>query len=210
MNIIISKYAQPEIYQSIKSFSPMQADVPGTLWINTDDGKNIAVICANEKEIANALGLLQSTIATIKDITQYIYVVVQVTDSTYSHQLLSLQEMGAFTLTVDSFDDELDLAIKFIANPKRRKEKVVHPPQRDLRMYTVGEQLLLTVPGVGERKVKDLLQTGPIAWVLASLTDFDTADLLNSITKKDIASFREAIQIEDDMILAVIMKEDKE
>lgn len=203
MNTIISKYAPAEIYQVIKEFNPLQADVPGTLWINTDDGRNIAVIYAIERDFVSAFGLLQSTIATIRNITEYIYVV---TDCNYPHQLLSLQELGAFTSVIDSLEDLLKL-IKFISNPKRRTEKVLHPPCRDLRMYTKGEQLLLTLDGIGERKVRELLQTGPVAWILASLTQYETADY-TSITKKDIKSFRDSIQIDDDKILAVIMKED--
>ncbi len=135
MNIIISNHAPEEVCQVIKKFSPMQADVPGTLWINTDDNKNIAVIYATEREFVNAFGLLQSTIAKIKELTEYIYVVVETVDNAYGHQLLSLQELGCFTVTVDSPVYLYNL-INFIANTKRRKEKVVHPPCRNLRMYT--------------------------------------------------------------------------
>ena len=210
MNIIISKYAHPEVYQSIRDFNPSVATVPGSFWIMTDDGTTIAVICATEKELINAFGLIQSTIAEIQSITEYVYVIIESIDASRENQILSLQELGAFVVTTYDVYNYLPTFIKFISNPKRRQEKVVQPPKRDLRMFTVGEQLLLTIPGVGERKAKDLLQHfGPVVWVLAGMTWSDTPEYLSSISAKDIKAFRDSIGIEDNMILSVIMKEDK-
>jgi len=207
MNIICSNYAQKSIYEAIKNHNPSQMDVPGSFWIMTDDGCAIAVICASEQEFVGGFALLQSTIVEIHAITPYIYVLIE-TENDYSNQILSLQELGAFVVTSADVESYISSFIKFISNPKRRQEKVVHPLRRSTRMYTEAEQLLMTIPGFGEKKIASLLQAGPVAWVLAGLSDYSFAEVFN-ISKKDVDVFRKMCQLEPNQILSVVIKEDE-
>lgn len=209
MNIITNEYVPEYVKSSIDQYNPSYLDVPGSFWIMTDDGYTLAVICVEESEIIGGFALLQSVIAQIQTITKYIYILIETSES-FENQIISLQEFGSFVVTTSSISEYIPSFIKFISNQKRRQEKAVHPPKRSLRMFTPGEQMLLTISGLGERKVKDLLgHFGPVAWVLAGMTWHDTPDYLNSISKKDIDTFRNDIGIDDNMILSVIMEGDK-
>lgn len=209
MNIITSSHAHQQIKSCLESLGSVESDVPGSFWIMTDDGCTIAVICAYEKEMAYSFSLLQSVVVEVQMITPYVYVIVE-SESAYANQVLSIQELGAFAITVPDMQEYIPSFIKFVSKPKRRQEKSILPPKRDLRMFTTGEQLLLTIPGIGERKARDLLRMfGSVAWAFAQMTQEDTPDIINIITADDVDNFRNALQLDDNMILSVIMKEDK-
>lgn len=202
----------PEVLTALTAFDPEVADLGGmgTFWISTDDEAMIAVLVSYE---TNRLHELQSELIAIKGMTEYVYLV---TGQASNSQLLSMQELGIFTTTFGFLGDDYRASIlngipkfvEFVANPKRRKEKKVQAI-RKVSAFTPGEQILLTIDGLGPAKVGALINHfGSVGWAIAAMTWFDTADALDGVvTPTMISNLREALGLGPKDILSVVVNE---
>lgn len=212
MKIIVDTYAIQEVKSALRAFNPDIANLSsGTFWIRTEDEELIAVFVAKNN---NRLYELQSQLFEAQSLTRFIYLVIimEREDKANQLQLLSIQELGVFTLLSlsSNLSSDLNELIKFVSNPNRRKEKKLLP-SRNIRFFTSGEQIILSIPNIGIEKLKILLKHfgGSIAWALSALTKYDLLDEgLKGITASDISNCRDALGLADGQILIVDQTEE--
>lgn len=204
MHVLVHKNTPDAIKNALANLN-LEQDVLafGNVWVKTDDGVLIAVFVMNDKEFSYNFQSLQAQIVEAQALTKYIYVcIIDPQNNVKPHQLLAVQEMGAYTLTIDSIN-RLEKFIVFVADPKRRTDKKFLP-SRNTSLYTLGEQLLFILPGIGAKKVAKLLEYfGTPAWAFVGLTQFSTVDDVIGITEEDIQKYRDILELEPNQILLI-------
>jgi len=175
----------------------------GTFFVSTDDDASLAVLVTDDGE---HLYNLYTQLNAIQGITKHVYLVVVGTG--FPSQFLAIQEMGIFTVSLDSYD-RLTGFIKFIAQPKRRQEKKLLPA-RNIRVFTPAEQILMTIPGLGPAKVGSILNYyGSLANAMSVLSWYDgDLDMPGVVSKQTIHDWREILGLPDGNIILNIPIED--
>lgn len=113
--------------------------------------------------------------------------------------LASVQELGVVVLEAGT-DQQFGELLVSLARRERGSVRV--SPLRDVLFTTPAEQLLCSIPGIGEEKAESLLAEYPsAAWALIALTNPDYAP--KGIGPKTIASARAALGLHDSQQLCI-------
>jgi len=123
--------------------------------------------------------------------------------------LLTVQELGVYV--IQTTDAQFEAAIIGLSK-RSRGGTLRHKPSKALALFSPGETVLASLPGVGHERVAALLKyAGSPALALAYLTDSqlhsgEHVPGIGAITKERV---RQALGLEDAWELAVIHTEDR-
>lgn len=202
MNLTLDINTPRDIADNIKDQVTDTADLGGfgTFFLKTDDNAMIGVLVTENHD---RIYELYAQLSAMQGISTHVYLVVVGTPGMTS-QLLAVQEMGVFTVCLESYQ-RLGRFVKFIADPKRRTEKKILPA-RKVSVFTPAEQILMQIPGLGEAKIGAILQMyGSLAMAMSVMSWYDAdMDMPGVITKKMIQEWRTILGLKDGHVLMAV------
>ncbi len=120
--------------------------------------------------------------------------------------LLQAQEMGVFVVQCAG-DDDYEAAVLRLAARSHKPELVI-PPTRETIPMSVAERILLSLPGIGQERVKNVLDyCESAAWALAFLTCHDVEGNIAGIGSETKRAVRQALGLRDEEELAVVVSD---
>lgn len=119
--------------------------------------------------------------------------------------LLKVQDIGVRVLWRES-DSDYAPALVYLAQMDRGAIKVKRQ-KRDILLQSPAEAMLCSISGIGDQKVKTLLEnSGSAAWALVALND-GTAAEWSRISKSDCQNTRLTLGLKENELLQVWCKE---
>jgi len=193
----------------------------GDFLATTDDSALLSIERKTPSDFLGSVadGRLFNQVAAMKRLTPWVYVLVSGAFVADAHglividgkqtgwnwgsvqgALLQVQEMGGYVIFAHS-DADLEPAILRLGEHDRGPVTV--RPERQVVALSVAEQILTSLPGIGEKRAAELLAyTGRLGWALCLLTDQNTALAgIGAVTRKKI---REALQLEEGETISVL------
>lgn len=218
-SIAVDSFMPPETSFGGIPVLPMALD-GATCLVNCDDGALLAVLAIQDGEILTAIqtNTLAERCAKLKQLSPWAYLVIigtlqqHGTDtkcgssvrkwqwSSVEGALLTVQELGVSVCTVPT---EADLGAKVLSLARRDRSTKRASHLRDLDYYTLTEQFLLCLPGIGERLAVEIaahVGQSPL-WALIAMTD---GSKLHGIGDKTKAEARQALGLQSDEALGII------
>lgn len=217
---------EPSWVQSLTFGSAMTAVTAldyGDLLATCDDGALIAVERKTADDLLGSLSddRLWPQLAGIKAQTQWAYLVIcgrlepaangnTLTDrgetkwpwASVQGALIKAQELGVFVVQCASDQDYESTVIRLSA--RSHSDTVVITPAKAPKLLSEGEQILLSLPGIGPEKVGAIMDyCGTAAWALQFLTDLDSNERVPGVGPGIKRRIRTALGLKDDLGLQV-------
>jgi hypothetical protein len=176
----------------------------GSLWSFDENGACTIIQCLTTKQMQAMTfdGSIYRIVRDMLELTPWSYLVI--TDSNpvpfevddermITSVSIALQELGI--IVIQSNYDPID-RIRWILDRDHAPKRVA--PAREFVTTTVGERILLDLPGIGPQKLRVLLEMcGSVAYALMAITDVNPTGVVTDILgKKDIARIRQALELE--------------
>lgn len=196
-------------------------DIPCTALAHCADGALLAVLLLDANEVLNKIpkDALHAACVALKEQSQWAYLVI-IGDLTATKDLktkadgqtrgfhwhatqgalLSVQELGVAVLHIDSEQDFGPLLERLGKRDRTTKRALA---QRSIEPMTPGEDLLLSLPHVGERTALAILaECGTPIWGLIALTSYDAK--IPGVGEKTVTACREALGLRPDENICLI------
>lgn len=198
------------------SVAPLTA---GDAWLATND----AVIIVERKTFSDLLGSIQDgrlfdQVARMVKLSPWCYLVVQgalTSPQTWAKEwtvhrvegaLATVQQMGVTVVRIGALRQDYHDALPWLASRKRGDVEIA-APRRKAVMQSPGERVLCALPGISEVRARALLDhCATAAWALTFLTN-EGGGKVPGIGPATKEAARQALGLEDNQILAVIIKE---
>lgn len=120
--------------------------------------------------------------------------------------LLKVQELGVMILQCASDQDYESTVIRLSA--RSHSDTVVVTPAKAPKLLSEGEQILLSLPGIGPEKVGAIMDyCGTAAWALSLLTKVESKERIPGIGPGIKKKIRAALGLQPEQELAVIISE---
>lgn len=218
-SIAVTDFMPPETNFGGIPILPMPLD-DVTCLVNCDDDALLSILAIQDSEILTAIqqNTLAEKAAKVKARSPWAYLIIigsltqNGTDTkcgpnvrkwqwaSVEGALLTVQELGVGIVTVPT---EADLGARVLSLARRDRTTKRASQVRDLDYYTLTEQFLLCLPGVGEKIALDIAQhvgQSPI-WALTAMTD---TSQLKGVGDKTKATIRLALGLATDEALGII------
>lgn len=222
-SVVIPNFLPPDVAWPAPAI-PM--DIPCTCIAHCEDGSLLAILMLDANEVLNRIprDQLFAQCAELKQQSPWAYLVIvgdlyktpdglvmagdqirQWKWSAVRGALLSLQEMGISILYIDK---ESDLCPMLVWLGKRERTTKRALAQRSIEPMSPAENLLMALPGIGERHaVLVLHECGSPIWALMALTDMNSK--IPGIGSKTIGAIREALGLREDEQICLINPGDR-
>ncbi len=120
--------------------------------------------------------------------------------------MLKAQELGVFVVQCASDQDYESTVIRLSA--RSHSDTVVVTPAKTPNLLSEGEQILLSLPGIGPEKVGAIMDyCGTAAWALQFLTNLESTERVPGIGIGIKKKIRAALGLEHEQELAVVISE---
>jgi len=199
----------------------------GDLLATCDDGSLLAVERKTSGDLLGSLAddRLWPQLADIRAQTPWAYLVVcgrlepatngnTLTDrgetkwpwASVQGALLKVQELGVMVVHCASDQDYESTVIRLSA--RSHSDTVVVTPAKSPKLLSEGEQVLLSLPGIGPEKVGAIMDyCGTAAWALQFLTNLDSVERVPGIGAGIKKKIRAALGLQPEQELAVVISE---
>lgn len=197
----------------------------GTLWGVCDDGTLLAVWRISAYDLPTLIRRdLFARAGQLRDLTPWSYLVISgqlgpaasgtgsLIDGRESGwpwnsiqgALLEIQSLGVMVAQIQS-DAEYGLLVQQLAAVKHEAKRI--EPPKDALFYTAGEAVLLSLPGIGENKLDELIRVCQTpAWALVNLCDQVDPVKIAGIGPETRRQARQALGLADGQVLTIEMK----
>jgi len=193
-----------------KQFSVTESELNvGDIWSIDEHGDIIIILVVDEKDLKSLIfsNEIFRKAEMMRLVTSWSYIIIQCYYESVNHNsvfegaLISLQELGIIIAHTD-YSGTSERITQIITRDRRDKRN--EPPRNFVTaLVTDGEAILLSFPGIGPAKLATLLnECGEVAQVIMALTDPTTKTPLISRDDKD--KIRNALELDDDMMLGII------
>lgn len=199
----------------------------GDLLATCDDGAMLAVERKTSDDLLGSLSddRLWPQLAGIRAQTQWSYLVIcgQLKPATSGNTLtergetkwpwssvqgalVKAQELGVFVVQCASDRDYESAVIRLSA--RSHSDTVVVTPAKAPKLLSEGEQILLSLPGIGPEKVGAIMDyCGNAAWALSLLTEVESKERVPGIGPGIKKKVRTALGLQPEQELAVVISE---
>ena len=199
----------------------------GDLLATCDDGALLAVERKTSDDLLGSLSddRLWPQLAGIRAQTQWAYLVIcgrlepATSGNTLTERgetkwpwasvqgaLLKAQELGVFVVHCASDQGYESTVLRLSA--RSHSSTVTITPAKTARLFSEGEQILLSLPGIGAEKLSAILDyCGNAAWALTFLTDDDSRERVPGIGPGIKRKIRTALGLRTEEELAVVVSE---
>lgn len=221
---------EPSWVQSLTFGSAMTAVTAldyGDLLATCDDGALIAVERKTADDLLGSLSddRLWPQLVGIRAQTQWAYLVIcgrlepAANGNTLTERgeikwpwasvqgaLLKVQELGVMIVQCASDQDYESTVIRLSA--RSHSDTVVITPAKAPKLLSEGEQILLSLPGIGPEKVGAIMDyCGTAAWALQFLTNLESTERVPGIGIGIKKKIRAALGLQPEQELAVVISE---
>lgn len=181
----------------------------GSVWSIDDDG-TIIIIQIIEARYLKPMTInnwIFETAQKMRSITPWCYLLIEDEidyEPMIDGMLMSLQELGIIITNNSGFlgnKSSTGECVARIIERKREPKRIL--PHREFITTTDGEALLMTLPGIGEKKTQVLLnECGSVAMAFVALTD--PTITTSTITSAQKQTIRKALELEDGFMFGIV------